>query len=256
MDHVWSTEHRPAAPSSPLVVVLVHGTMDRSASFAKTARRLDDLHVIRYDRRGYGRSVALGPARDIAQQVDDLLGLVDGRPAVVAGHSLGGVIALAAAARDPRVVRAVVAYESPRSWLDWWPGGTAGGAAISIAGESGPEEAAERFMRRMVGDERWERMPPSTRAARRAEGPAMVAEIDGTRRPPAPYEDAAVTVPVVVGHGTESQPHHQRTAQDLAASLPHAELHVVEGAGHGVHLTHPGEFAALVRRAVELATVP
>jgi pimeloyl-ACP methyl ester carboxylesterase len=256
MQSVWSTEHRPERPSSPLVVVLVHGTMDRAASFAKTARRLDDLHVVRYDRRGYGHSLAMGPARDVAQQVDDLLGVIDGRPSVVAGHSLGGVIALAAAARHPDVVRAVVAYESPRSWLDWWPPGTAGGAAISIAGEAGPEEAAERFMRRMVGDERWERMPPSTRQARRAEGPAMVAEIDGTRRPPAPYEDGDVTVPVVVGHGTESQAHHQRTAQDLAAALPRAELHVVDGSSHGVHLTHPGEFAALVRRAVALAGVP
>ena len=46
------------------LVVLVHGSMDRMAGLAKVARRLaPDHHVLRYDRRGYGHSVAHpGPA--------------------------------------------------------------------------------------------------------------------------------------------------------------------------------------------------
>jgi pimeloyl-ACP methyl ester carboxylesterase len=51
---VWS--ETAGDPSSPLVVV-VHGSMDRSAGLLRLSRRLDGEHrVLRYDRRGYGRS--------------------------------------------------------------------------------------------------------------------------------------------------------------------------------------------------------
>ena len=51
------TEHEAAgAPNATPVVVLVHGSLDRSDSFARVLRRLDDLHTVVYDRRGYHRS--------------------------------------------------------------------------------------------------------------------------------------------------------------------------------------------------------
>ena len=37
-------------------VVFVHGSLDRSSAFVKVIRRLPDLRVVRYDRRGYGHS--------------------------------------------------------------------------------------------------------------------------------------------------------------------------------------------------------
>ena len=52
--------------------------------------------------------------------------------------------------------------------------------------------AAERFMRRMVGDARWEALPERTRATRRREGVAMgdaapggrfMVKVDATRTP-------------------------------------------------------------------------
>ncbi len=75
----------------------------------------------------------------------------------------GGNVALALADRHPELVRAVGVYESPLSWLDWWPGTTAGADALATRGD--PAEAAERFMRRLIGDERWHRLPESTRRA-------------------------------------------------------------------------------------------
>ncbi len=229
-------------------VVLVHGTMDRSTSFGRVARALEaDHRVVRYDRRGYGRSVALGPPEDLDQQVDDLLDVLGDGPAVVFGHSYGGTIALAAAARHPGRLAGVVAYESPQPWQPWWPARSAGAAAVADGRD--PAEAAEGFMRRMVGDERWARLPPSTRAARRAEGPTMVAELAQLRPPFPPGFDAAdLTLPVVAAHGTAGAEHHRRAMAALADAAPDAELVLVEGAGHGVHLTHAAEAADLVRR--------
>lgn len=233
-------------------IVLVHGSLDRSAAFARVQRHLEDLRVLRYDRRGYGRSLGTGPAPSFESQVDDLTEVVDGTPAVIVGHSLGGVIALALAQRRPELVRAVVAYEAPMSWREWWPKVTAGAVAMSPEGSA--EDAAERFMRRMVGDERWERLPQRTRLQRRAEGAALVAELRSIRDPAnPPYDPAALAVPVIAAHGTESSPHHKQTAQRLAKEAPRAELLVVQGAAHAVHLTHPAELARLARRGLERA---
>jgi pimeloyl-ACP methyl ester carboxylesterase len=60
-------------------------------------------------------------------------------------------------------------------------------------------------------------------------------------------------VPVVAAHGSEARLHHKRATGDLARRVPRGELAVIEGAGHGAHLTHPEAFAGLVQRAAERA---
>ncbi len=245
---LFVSEHQPDGPAP--TVVFVHGSLDRSAAFVRVQRHLDDLRIVRYDRRGYGRSLHVGPAPAFTTQVDDLVDVVGGRPAVLMGHSLGGVIALAFAQRHPELARAVVAYEAPMAWMPWWPQATAGSVAIAADGDAA--QAAEQFMRRMIGDERWEALPQRTRDQRRAEGPALVAELLSIRNAVAPpYEPSEVRSPVVAAHGTASSDHHKQTATVLAGLVPDGELVVVEDAGHPVHLTHPAALAGLVRRALE-----
>jgi pimeloyl-ACP methyl ester carboxylesterase len=247
---LWVGDHpSPDGDGAPLVV-LVHGSMDRSAAFARTRRHLRDLHVVVYDRRGYGRSAGLG-APDIEGHADDLLAVIGGRPCVVVGHSIGGLFALIAAERAGSSVRAVGAFETPMPWVDWWPANSAGGVATIGAGAGDPAAVAERFMRRMIGDERWEDLPDATKDARRAEGPALLAELVSMRSGQPAYDIAAVDVPVVAGRGSESRPHHVRTAETLA-TLAHQPggAFVIKGAGHGAHVSHSEEFAAFVRLAV------
>jgi pimeloyl-ACP methyl ester carboxylesterase len=247
---LFVAEH-PGPATTPRVV-LVHGSLDRSTAFLRSIRLLADRTVVRYDRRGYGKSLAAGPCGAFSDQVDDLATVVGGRPAVLFGHSLGGVVALAFAERHPDLVPAVVAYEAPMAWQPWWPSGSAGAAAVRGAG--GEADAAERFMRRMIGDERWEGLPQRTRDQRRAEGPALVAELRSIRPPsPPPYEPARLRMPVIASHGSESRPHHKATALALAEGAPRGELVVVDGASHGVHLTHPAAVADLVRLALDRA---
>lgn len=259
---LWSPAALAAAADEP-IVVLVHGAMDRSTSFGRTVRLLPDLPVVRYDRRGYGTSTGLGVG-DLADHVSDLEALTGGRPCVVVGHSIGGVIALVAAQADPSVL-AVGAWEAPMAWLAWWPESSAGRAAVvgmpqepvgevdANAGDGPAGDVAERFMRRMIGDERWARLPSSTRAARRAEGPALIADVAWMHGATAPYDAAELTQPVLAGYGSASKPYHQRAAEELAAGVRDGELMVVEGADHGAHLSHPQDFAQFVRRTVARA---
>jgi len=61
-----------------------------------------------------------------------------------------------------------------------------------------------------------------------------------------------IHVPTIVLHGTADSLFALRTAEMLAAGLPHAELRVVEGAGHGLPLTHGGEVVRAVRDLADL----
>ncbi|MGH9186815.1 MAG: alpha/beta fold hydrolase [Acidimicrobiales bacterium] len=248
MTDLWAADHGEATGA---LVVLVHGSMDRSTSFARLVGYLPELHVRRYDRRGYGRSRPNG-VTDLAGHVGDLLAVIGPDAAIVVGHSLGGVIALAAAERDARRVRSVLAFEPPMPWVDWWPESSAGSAAVTAAGAD-PGDAAERFMRRLLGDRNWDRLPPTTQQARRAEGPALVAEMVSTRTPPAPFDPARIAVPVVAAYGTDSAERHRRATAHIAeASGTVAEP--IAGADHGAHRSHPAAFAALVRAAVGAAS--
>lgn len=232
-------------------VVLIHGSLDRSAGLLKLSRRLDDsFRVTRFDRRGYGRSNPHPGPFTMAEQVADLEAVAEvagagDEPLALIGHSYGGNVALAFADRHPERVAAVVTYESPLSWEPWWPGDSAGGNAM--AWQDDPDEAAERFMRRLIGDDRWNRLPPSTRQARRSEGSAMVGEL-ADLRVCAPWSAERIRVPVLAMRGEHGQEHHRAGVDALAARLPDVEVHTVDGARHFGPNTHPGPVGDRVRR--------
>jgi pimeloyl-ACP methyl ester carboxylesterase len=259
IDHQLAlTEHLPDDPTLPgLLVVLVHGSLDRAASFARVTRRLSDLHTVAYDRQGYHRSRNGLPAHtSLDGHIDDLLSVIDGRPSVVVGHSYGGTLALGAALRPGSrgLILAVAAYEPPMPWLGNWAtrGGTRAGRSPAVVNED-PGDAAEGFFRRMVGDAAWDRLPEKTKEARRADGEALAAELAAIRVDNPPFDIPSLSVPAVFGRGTESLPHHRDAVGWLVEHVPGSELFEIEGAAHGAHLTHPDAFADFVRAAVARA---
>src|SRR3954447_11155620 len=237
-----------------LLVVLVHGSMDRSGSWVRVVRELRDLHTVRYDRRGYGRSRDVGPGA-MEEHIADLFDVLAERPCVVAGHSYGAAIALAAAERRPDIVRGVVSYEGPMPWRDFWPSTSGGSNAMAeVRDGAAVGDAAERFLRRHIGDAKWESLPQRTRDERRAEGAALLTELASARDGGAPYDPTRITVPVISARGTESEPYLMHGADVLAAEIPGAELVVIEGANHGAHQSHPAVFADLIRTLLTSCT--
>lgn len=230
---------QPGDGSSP-PVVLVHGGMDRGTSFGRMARQLADVAVTRYDRRGYGRS-RVGDAPTMAEHVDDLIAVIGEVPAVVFGHSVGGVVALVAAERRPDLIRAVAVYEPPVPWMPGWP------VRSAPDPDEDPADRAERFMRSMVGDRVWERLPRSTRDARRAEGRALDADLASMGQTVPPLDAAGLRLPVLCAAGSDGDPWHRRGVEFLADTIPGSDVVIVHGAGHGLHLTHPTVAADIVR---------
>lgn len=231
-------------PADGRTAVLVHGAMDRATSFSRLMAKLPDWTVVAYDRRGYGQSLEAGPPDGFDIQVRDLVSVVDGQPAVAFGHSLGGDVVLSAMTRHPGLFVAALVWEPPQPWLPWWP---AESASRGAGGGLEPEERAEWFMRRMVGDRIWERLPQATREQRRAEGHTLAAEIESLATGPL-FDPTRIRVPVIVGRGGRSRPHQRRSARELADALPDGTLVEIPEAAHGVHLSHPGEVADLIRR--------
>jgi pimeloyl-ACP methyl ester carboxylesterase len=257
---------RPGADPDATAVVFIHGAADRGAAFARVGRTLDAPTLIRYDRRGYGRSLEAEPppgdgAELLAGQVDDLAGVLGtDAPAVVVGHSLGGLVALAAAATRPGLVASVVAYEPPTPWLAFWDQRQAGSAARQAARDAAGDDgdpfgavagaaAMEAFLRRMIGDQRWDALGERTQAARRAEGPALLRDLAVARAVGA-VDLASISAPVVLGVGGATVGRHRRAVNELASAIgaggARVEIAEVAGAAHGGHLTHPDGFANLV----------
>jgi pimeloyl-ACP methyl ester carboxylesterase len=202
-------------PAGAPRVVLVHGTMDRAGGFVKLLRRLNHLDVVRYDRRGYAGSRRGPLRRTIDGHVDDLLAVMGPEPATVVGHSLGGLIALAAAARRPDLVPSVAAFEAPLPWRGSWSSSSSRRLAdLAEGGEEAAGDAAERFLRRMLGEAIWDRLPASMRVERRAEGGALVADMVAARDGVA-VDVPALAVPVLAGYGDRSEDRHRDAALAL-----------------------------------------
>lgn len=211
---------------------------------AKVARVASHFaEVVRYDRRGYGdRWDHPGPF-DVEGNLADVAAIIADRPAVVVGHSYGGQVALGAAQHLGDQIVGVSTYETPLSFMDWWPTDTAG--AVGVA--AGPENAAETFMIRMIGRDRWERLPERTRMERRREGRALVQELSELRLG-ASWDPAAIGCRVLCGRGSLAADHHRRAVDWLTDSIVDATAVVIEGATHGAHMSHPESFVELLIR--------
>jgi pimeloyl-ACP methyl ester carboxylesterase len=174
--------------------------------------------------------------------VADVAALVEQRPCVLVGHSFGGIVALAAAAADTTSrVASVAVYEPPAAWLT--------GARPSRVDARDPAAAAEAFMISQIGEAAWRRIGEPVRTSRRAEGPAMLADLAMAGAGP-PFDPADVLVPVSVARGGSTQ-RFVASTDALAAVLPDARLVDFDGVGHGAHLSHPDAFASWIIETVQ-----
>lgn len=103
-------------------VVLIHGgfAADTMAAVAGSPT-LTPYRRIRYHRRGYAESPRPAPVRPLSlnEHADDLSAVIehhDGAPAHLVGHSMGALIALVLAVREPAQVRSLTLLEPPSTF--------------------------------------------------------------------------------------------------------------------------------------------
>ena len=111
--HYYRTGDGTAPP-----LVLQHGFSDNGLCWTPTARDLEaEYDVIMPDARGHGLSARIRPG-DTFDMTADLAGIIQSlglRRPIVAGHSMGALIASQLAARFPDIPRALI-LEDPPYW--------------------------------------------------------------------------------------------------------------------------------------------
>ena len=238
-------------------MVLVHGAMDRARSFGRVIRHLTAIgfDCVSYDRRGYEASTlqelfSIESPPTIEEHVEDLAGVIGGEPAIVFGHSLGGTISLLLAVQNRSPISALVTYESPLPWMSFWRGD----GAYSIEpgtpiGKEYAEDFAAQFMIRMLGEHRWDRLPPSTKARRKAEGPVLVAEMSTVAHLSPPPELNRILAPSLICASSNAPQRHLQAVDYLASTIPRVEKIFLTDTDHGIHLSDPAKTAELIKLA-------
>ena len=234
-------------PEGAPPVVMVHGMLTGNVAtwyFGLGAALAVDHRVLMYDQRGHGRSQAPVTGYTLTDLAADLDAVAEGvGPAVLVGHSFGGVVALRRALDRPGAVRSVVAVDS------FEPGGAASagpegddvvdlGAVLAWGRQRRMRAMAERSSRGRT------RRTRATAEQVLLGGTTLVSDLrrDGHLDRSAL---ARLVVPVLWVSG-DTSPFRAEVA-DLGAALPDASTERIDlPGGHALHLDCPERLAAAV----------
>ncbi|MEY7848331.1 alpha/beta fold hydrolase [Natrarchaeobius sp. A-rgal3] len=233
--------YRSGGDGPPLVVA--HGiTSSARATLPLLEGLAGQYDVIAYDARGHGRSGAPKKGYAVADQVDDLVGLVDGlslEEPILYGHSMGGTTVAAAAARRPDLPRAAI-LEDPALMLvhDADSGETADVVdplrnRIVDQSASSSEELLESDpeLRELVAAGR-EGLARRLADAYLAVDPSVENVLEaGQPDPDAVFPEMAVPTLVLKA---DAAPPVRQADREIASQLPDGDLVHVDGAGHCV----------------------
>lgn len=255
---VYDETGEPGQP--PLL--LLHGLGDARSTWGAFVPGLSGRNrVVALDFRGHGESAHAPGTYTLDHYLADALTLGDtvlDQPAVVVGHSLGGVAALSMAQRRPELVRGLLLEDPPlyptedspvvpffsliRQFTQEMQARHAPIEEYEAAMAAVPGRQGRRSMAELLG-------PEATRA--RAEAMARIdpdvflPALDGTglrgARP-----DLPVSCPVLVLRADPllSAAFTSEHEKQFRATNPQAEVRVVLGAGHLVHEEEPERFSS------------
>jgi pimeloyl-ACP methyl ester carboxylesterase len=226
-------------------VLLIHGSAADASTWAiqlASAQLRERFALIAYD-RALAETVEDGAAEAVAQLGDDAA------PALVIGSSFGAVIALEALRTQPaRFCRAVL-IEPPMAASDELlaaPASFLPEFDRRVAEHGGPA-GAELFMRTVLGDAAFERMPKPYRERSLAKWQAIRADsVALIAYRPRYGELARVTTPVLLLGGDRSAAYFAPTLDALERALPYARRETIANAGHMLHAEANRRFAELV----------
>ncbi len=211
--------------------VCLHGLVDSLAIWDRVAGPLAGRgRVVRVDQRGHGGSEApAGPYRreDLAADVAALIRALDLERAVLVGHSMGGIVAMATALAHPERVAGLVligtASQCNEKTAGWYE-------RIAQAGE---REGLAGLVRSIYGPDSRKTLDGD------AKGIAAVTRVlKSLHEAPLTPRLAEIRCPALLVVG-DRDPMGPKASSILADALPGAQLVTVPDCGHWVHVAKP-----------------
>ncbi|MET0850453.1 MAG: alpha/beta hydrolase [Candidatus Rokuibacteriota bacterium] len=257
-DRRLSYEETGAGP----VALLVHGSPGNARAWARVGERLAGrFRVIAPDLPGYGETThqpeAEGPDVTFGCELIEALVRYVGPPAVLAGHSYGGVVALAVGLRGRVPVGALALFEPvavPALAMAGEPDAYAAAKTvfddyIARAG-AGDHGAVRTMVDFWFGAGAFARMPEPLTAYMMKETASNVRDVTATFRQRYSVEALGkLRMPVTMVVGARSPEVTRRIAQAIARHVPHGSVQTLEGANHALTTTHADAVAEAIAGA-------
>lgn len=236
-----------------LPLVFVHGFPLSRGSWQP---QVDDLsssfRIIAPDLPGFGgrqATPAVGTMDSFADDVASLLAELDTEPVVLAGHSMGGYIALAFARRHPELLRGLVLVAT-RSGRDTDEAAAGRRETAEKVRAGGIEAVVEAMVPKMLASVN--RDSESLAAIR---GLMMSSSRDGVTgallgmadRPDSTPGLSEIAVPTLVVTGADDEVMAPAESAALAAAIRGSRLEVIPDAGHMVAWEQPAAFSLALR---------
>jgi 3-oxoadipate enol-lactonase len=233
--------------SGPRTLVLLHDGVLHSATWDDVWPALcKSYRVVRYDRRGYGRSPE---AKAAYSAVDDLQAVMTAEGighAVIVGASAGGGLAIDFTLAHPDEVERLVAVGPSVSGLVYSKHFKDGIAAINKRfGAGDPKGGLKSSWALARGDDaNVDRLLKLLMAS-----PQDLNHRDpATPPPPAAPRLGQIKVPTLVLVGEDDIADNQAQAGVVEYAVPGAKRVVIRNAGHMLYMEQPAEFTDLVSR--------
>jgi len=247
------------------VLMLLHGIGSEAASFAPVLPHLPgDWRVIAWNAPGYGRSAPLSEdwplAADYAAALGRLLDTLVPGPVLLAGHSLGALMAAALGVARPALVARLL-LAAPALGHGVPRGGRLGDSAqarLDDLERLGPEAFAEARAPRLVHDPG--NHPAAVARVRdsmarlRLPGYAQAVRMLAAGRLPDDAERLTLPTDVLVGaEDGVTPPEGARRVHAALAGPARGRFTELPGCGHAIHAQAPAAFAAALAALAEPA---
>jgi pimeloyl-ACP methyl ester carboxylesterase len=212
--------------------------------------------VLTYDRRGHSNSERVPGPGCVHEDVADLAALMENLglvPAWVAGNSFGASIALRLAGQRPELFCGLIGHEPPLfSLLADDPAFTPLlrevkqrlDVVVERIATGDHAGAAQQFVERLaLGPGTWAQLPAAVQQVLIENAPTFLDEARDPEQLAFDFEWVRhFSRPTLLTVGDQSPPTFLPVVTKLVDSIPCAEIHTFQGAGHTPHATHPDAY--------------
>ena len=215
-------------------LVLIHGFPLDSSSWSEVIPLLEDnFDIILPDLRGFGQSATVETTYTISDMADDIAGLLDHlgiEKAAIAGHSMGGYVALAFAKKYPKQLTGL-GLVSSQALADAPEGKERRYKTAADVAEKGVSVVAEAMTPKLSANARVQAFVRNVIERQSKEG------VIGALKAMAEREDltsilSSFNFPFVLIHGDADALIPVDRALEIKLEIPSAELVELKGAGH------------------------